>query len=308
MRQYRFYQLDVFTNRPFGGNPLAVFVDARGLTDNEMQSIAREMNLSETTFVLPPTDPKADVHLRIFTPARELPLAGHPVVGTHWLLAELGRYTLNAPVTRVMGQLSAGTLPVDISVEDGRVTRVTMTQVKPVFRASISPDQIGPLADALGLVPDELRVGTLLPQTVSTGVPQLMVPVKSIDAVGRIQAAGRRLAEVAHEVHAQLVYPFTFQTISRAAQVHARAFPIGMDVPEDAATGSAAGALGAYLVRHQAIPLAGSAVGFVIEQGLEMYRPSLLGVEVDGTPDAIQAVRVGGAAVTMIEGELRLPG
>lgn len=307
MRRYRFYQLDVFTTRPFGGNPLAVFVDGQGLTDNEMQSIAREMNLSETTFVLPPTDPTAEVRVRIFTPTYEMPLAGHPVVGTHWLLAELGRYTLREPMTRVMGQLGAGTLPVDISVEGGRVTQVTMTQVKPVFRASILSGQLSGLAEALGLVPDELRVGALLPQTVSTGVPQLMVPVKSLDAVGRIQVGIRRLTEIAHEVHAQLVYPFTFQTIAKAAQVHARAFPIGMDVSEDAATGSAAGSLGAYLVRHRAIPL-GHPTSFVIEQGLEMYRPSVISVEVDGTPDNIQAVRVGGTAVTMIEGELRLPG
>ncbi len=307
MRRYRFYQLDVFTTRPFGGNPLAVFVDAQGLTDNEMQSIAREMNLSETTFVLPPGDPKADVRVRIFTPTYEMPLAGHPVVGTHWLLAELGRYSLKSPTTRVMGQLGAGTLPVDISVEDGRVTQVTMTQAKPVFRASIQPSHLPTLAEALGLVTDELRVGNLLPQTVSTGVPQLMVPVKSLDALGRIQVGARRLVEIAHEAHAQLVYPFTFQTIATSAQVHARAFPVGMNVPEDAATGSAAGSLGAYLVRHRAIPL-GNPTGFVIEQGLEMHRPSVINVEVDGTPDHIQAVRVGGTAVTIIEGELRLPG
>src|SRR5690349_6203626 len=119
MRSYKFYQLDVFTTTPFGGNQLAVFVGAEGLSEAEMQAIAREMNLSETTFVLPPTDPKANVRVRIWTPAYELPLAGHPVVGTHWLLAELGWYTLTEPTTRIWGQLEAGTLPVDLSVDNG---------------------------------------------------------------------------------------------------------------------------------------------------------------------------------------------
>lgn len=305
MRHYKFYQLDVFTTEPLGGNPLAVFVDAEGLTDAEMQRIAREMNLSETTFVLPPTDPQADVRVRIFTPGYEMPLAGHPVVGTHWLLAELGRYPLTAPTTRVWGQLGVGTLPVDLSVEDGRVTRVTMTQARPQFLAAV--DNVGPLASALGLATDDLTVGSLKPQVVSTGVPQLMVPVASLAAVRRVSVDGAALLRLLETVNAQLAFLFTFETESPAAQVHTRSFFINQGMGEDPATGSATGGLGAYLVQHAAIPLSQPTTRFATEQGLEMGRPSTLYVEVDGAPGQVEVVRVGGTAVTVIEGELRLP-
>ena len=305
MRRYRFYQLDVFTAQPFGGNPLAVFVDAEGLSDAEMQSVAKEMNLSETTFVLPPTDPRADVRVRIFTPGFELPLAGHPVVGTHWLLGELGRYRLQEPTTRVWGQLGVGTLPVDLRVEGGRVTRVTMTQAKPQFMAEV--DDIGPLAAALGLTAADMTVPNLKPQVVSTGAVQLMAPVASLDAMQRIRVDTPALERVLDGLGTFLVMPFTFETVSSAAAVHTRGFPIHMGIPEDAATVSATGGLGAYLVQHGALPRDGALTRFVTEQGLEMGRPSTLYVEVEGTPGAVETVRVGGTALTLIEAELRLP-
>ncbi len=305
MRRYRFYQLDVFTTTPFGGNPLAVFVDAEGLSDAEMHAIAREMNLSETTFVLPPTDPQANVRVRIWTPGYELPLAGHPVVGTHWLLAELGHYALAEPTTRVWGQLGVGTLPVDLTIVEGNVTRVTMTQARPQFLAVV--EDVAPLAVALGLTPVDLAVGDLQPQVVSTGVPQLMIPVASRAAMERISLDQAALVAVMRGVGAQLAFPFTFETVSPDAAVHTRGFAPEMGIVEDAATGSATGALGAYLVHHRALPLGEPTTRFVTEQGLEMGRPSTLFVEVDGPPDGITAVRVGGTAVTLIEGELRLP-
>lgn len=304
MRRYRFYQLDVFTTQPFGGNPLAVFVDAEGLSDAEMQTIAKEMNLSETTFVLPPTDEQADVRVRIFTPGFELPLAGHPVVGTHWLLAELGRYRLSEPTTRVWGQLGVGTLPVDLSVEGGRVTRVTMTQAKPQFMAQV--DDVGPLAAALGLTTADLSVPNLKPQVVSTGAVQLMAPVASLDAMRRIRVDTQALETVLGSLETFLVMPFTFETLSSEAAVHTRAFPVGMGIAEDAATGSATGGLGAYLVQHGALPRNGMLTRFMTEQGLEMGRPSTLYVEVEGAPGAVETVRVGGTAVTIIEADLRL--
>lgn len=303
MRRYKFYQLDVFTTTPFGGNPLAVFIDGQGLSDAEMQSIALEMNLSETTFVLPPTDPKANVQVRIFTPAMELPLAGHPVVGTHWLLAELGRYALTAPTTRVWGQLKVGTLPVDLSVDQGRVTRVTMTQAKPQYFTRV--DDVGPLAAALGLSVADLTVGALKPQVVSTGVPQLMVPIASLDAMRRVRINSATLADLLKQLGTHLAFLFSFETESPDAQVHTRSFAPGLGVSEDPATGSASGGLGAYLVHYNAIRL-GQPTRFVIEQGIEMGRPSRLFVDVEGAPGAVETVRVGGTAVTLIEGELRL--
>jgi len=127
LRSLKFYQADVFTTQPFGGNPVAVFPDANGLSDDELQQIAREMNLSETVFVLPPSDPAAVVRLRIFTPTQEIPFAGHPVVGTMHVLAQLGFIATPEPVTRVVQECNIGFFPFDLHVRDGRVTRVVMT-------------------------------------------------------------------------------------------------------------------------------------------------------------------------------------
>ena len=149
MREYRFIQVDVFTDEPFGGNPLAVFPEAEGLTAAEMQKLAKEMNLSETTFVLPAESAEADFRVRIFTPGRELPFAGHPVVGTHWVLAHLGRVELCEPVTQVSFELGVGVLPADLHVADGRVERVVMTQSRPTFHAVL--EDIADLAAGLGL-------------------------------------------------------------------------------------------------------------------------------------------------------------
>ena len=149
MREYAFLQVDVFTDRPFGGNPLAVFPDATGLTDEEMQLLTREMNLSETTFVLPPEADGADFKVRIFTPAKEVPFAGHPVVGTHWVLAHLGRVVLEEPATCVRFELGVGVLPAELLVSAGLVQRVVMEQDRPTFHAVL--DDVTDLADGLGL-------------------------------------------------------------------------------------------------------------------------------------------------------------
>jgi trans-2,3-dihydro-3-hydroxyanthranilate isomerase len=149
VKEYRFFQVDVFTDRPFGGNPLAVFPEAQGLTVEEMQRLAREMNLSETTFVLPSQAEGADFKVRIFTPAAELPFAGHPVVGTHWVLAHLGWVDLVEPLTRVSFELGVGVLPADLHVASGRVERVVMTQDRPTFHAVVQ--EVTELAEGLGL-------------------------------------------------------------------------------------------------------------------------------------------------------------
>ncbi len=294
----------MFTDRPFGGNPLAVFPEAEGLSDAEMQAIAREMNLSETTFVLPPTDPKADVRVRIFTPAAELPFAGHPVLGTHFVLAQTGRYRLQAPVTRVWGQLGLGTLPVDLHVAGGEVTRVVMTQAQPQFLA-ILPN-VAPLADALGLAPQEIEDTGLPVQLVSTGLPQLMVPLRSLAAIRQIALNVADLNTICRQIGTDCVMVFTHETLFPANQVHTRMFAPLLGVLEDPATGSASGALGAYLVHHRAVPLGEPTTFITSEQGYEIERPSTLFIEVDREGEAITAVRVGGQVVTVIEGILRV--
>ncbi|MGD2179411.1 MAG: PhzF family phenazine biosynthesis protein [Anaerolineae bacterium] len=306
MREYRFVQVDVFTDTPFGGNPLAVFPEAEGLASEEMQRIAQEMNLSETTFVLPPQAPHADFKVRIFTPVRELPFAGHPVVGTHWVLAHLGRVRLREPVTRVALELGVGVLPGDLHVIDGQVGRVVMTQDRPTFHALL--EDVGDLASGLGL-PREAITDTGLPvQVVSTGVPQMMVPIRSLEEVRRLDAGELNvtaLNRACRAVGTECVMVFAFETEQPESTVHVRMFAPLLGVPEDPATGSANGALGAYLVRHAAVPLIDATVHVISEQGAELNRPSTLYVEVDHRDGEPTAVRVGGQVAPVIEGLMR---
>jgi trans-2,3-dihydro-3-hydroxyanthranilate isomerase len=306
VKEYRFFQVDVFTDRPFGGNPLAVFPEAQGLTVEEMQRLAREMNLSETTFVLPSQAEGADFKVRIFTPAAELPFAGHPVVGTHWVLAHLGWVDLVEPLTRVSFELGVGVLPADLHVASGRVERVVMTQDRPTFHAVVQ--EVTELAEGLGL-PVEAIIKTGWPvQVVSTGVPQMMVPIRSLEEVQALDASRLNVAALSRacrDVGTDCVMVFTLETERPEANVHVRMFAPLLGVPEDPATGSANGALGAYLVHHRAVPVMVPTTYLVSEQGAELDRPSTLYVEVDGQGDEIAAVRVGGQVVPVAEGVVR---
>jgi trans-2,3-dihydro-3-hydroxyanthranilate isomerase len=306
MKEYRFIQVDVFTDRPFGGNPLAVFPEAEGLTTEEMQRLAREMNLSETTFVLPPQVPEADFKVRIFTPVTELPFAGHPVVGTHWVLAYLGRVDLREPVTQVCFELGVGVLPADLHVASGRVGRVVMTQDRPTFHAVL--EDVTDLAAGLGLAPEAIAETGLPVQVVSTGVPQMMVPVRSLAEVQGLEASQLNIAalnQACRAVGTECVLVFTFETERPEATVHVRMFAPLLGVLEDPATGSANGALGAYLVHHRAVPVTEPTVHILSEQGAELGRPSTLYVEVDLTGEEVTAVQVGGQVVPVAEGVVR---
>jgi trans-2,3-dihydro-3-hydroxyanthranilate isomerase len=305
MKSYRFFQVDVFTDRPFGGNPLAVFPEAEGLTTEEMQRLAAEMNLSETTFVLPPHAPGADFRVRIFTPRKELPFAGHPVIGTHWVLAHLGRVRLHEPVTQVCFELGVGVLPADLHVRAGRVGQVMMTQDRPAYLAVLH--DLTDLADGLGLPPEAIAATKLPVQVVSTGLPQMMVPIRSLAEVQSLDAGRLNVAALdraCRAVGTDCVMVFTFETERPETAIHVRMFAPMLGVPEDPATGSANGGLGAYLVHHRAVPVDGPTVHLLSEQGAEIGRPSLLTIEVDTAGEDISAVRVGGQAVLMIEGTI----
>jgi trans-2,3-dihydro-3-hydroxyanthranilate isomerase len=312
MLQYRFYQVDVFTDQAFGGNPLAVFPDASGLTTAQMQDIAREMNLSETTFVLPPEHPDADFKVRIFTPAAELPFAGHPVVGTHWTLAHLGRVSLQAPVTTVRFELGVGVRAAALYIENGRVTRVVMDHQKPEFLAVASTDQVERLAQGLGLHPNAILDTGWPVQVVSSGIRQLFIPVR---ALAEVQALSPKQQDTAvmSQICAELdpatrcnecLMVLTLETTDPGVNVHTRLFAPGLGIGEDPATGSASGGLGGYLIEHGIIPATLPTTHLIAEQGIEMQRPSRISIEVDGGPGDVQMVRVGGGVVPLIEGEL----
>ncbi len=304
MPGYRFYQLDVFTTTALCGNPLAVFPEPEGLTDEQMQAIAREMNLSETTFVLP--SERATRRIRFFTPTAEIPIAGHPTIGTWWVLAAQRHLDLRPDgVERVMQETGRGVLPVDIHMANGCPRKVVMVQALPEFGETVA--DLTALGRALGGDSD-LVAGEPHPQVVSTALPQLMVPIRSLKALQALPTGGApQLTKLLKNLGSDCAMCYTSDTVWRDASVQCRMFAPGLGVSEDPATGSAAGALGSYLVRHGVIrPLDGVA-SIIVEQGLEIGRPSRINVDVAvGNGGEITEVRVGGAAVTVIEGEVRL--
>lgn len=309
MPQYRFLQLDVFTTRAFTGNPLAVFPEAEGLTAELMQQIALEMNLSETVFVLP-SEQGALKRLRIFTPGSELPMAGHPVVGTWNALAREGVVPLPAGGTgwtRIQQEIGIGVLPVDIEFKEGVPVRVVMTQGKFEIRGEVKEAAEGAeIARSLGLAPEDLDE-SLPVQIASTGVPMLLIPVKSLEALGRCRVNGSALSEVGARLGITEWYVFTRETFEGGDnRVHARLFAPAIGITEDPATGGAAGPLGAYLIHHSALDLGETdgAFRFIIEQGDFMKRPSRISVEIKGERGRIEQVRVGGSSVVVAKAEL----
>lgn len=305
MPDHRFVQIDVFTRTPLSGNALAVFPDAAGLAAATMQALAREMNLSETTFVTPSA--VATQRVRFFTPTAEIPLAGHPTIGTWWALAELGMVDLpKIGAVRVTQETGAGVLPVDLELAGGRPTRVVMTQRLPEFGDPVR--EIATLGKALGGDGRTVRRRPP-PQIVSTALPQLMVPIASLEVLRNLPSggSGMALAKLLRTYGTDCAMCYTLETVSPEATVHSRMFAPGLGVPEDPATGSAAGALGAFLVRHNALRPRDGVARAVIEQGIEIGRPSSIEVEIAvGNGDEITEVRVGGQAVTVITGEVRI--
>ena len=302
MRTFRYLQLDVFTDRQFGGNQLAVFPDATGMAPEEMQAIAREMNFSESTFVLSSTEASALRRVRIFTPATELPFAGHPVIGTTWALAHEG-VIREADAMPVILQLGVGNLPVELLFEERAASFVWMHQPIPSFSAWAGEQTA--LAAALGV--DSADLDDTLPiELGSAGVPFIYLPLRSTSALAKARPSPD-LLKVLGDSSAHLgIYLFVFQR-EDGPSVRSRMFAPGMGVSEDAATGSAAGPLGAYLLRHGSLRLdAGGDARLRIAQGIEMGRASYITVNVTSHEGSVTDVRVGGEAVVVASGEFYL--
>lgn len=303
-RRIQFYKADVFADEAFGGNPVAVIPDAQGLADREFQQIAREMNLSETVFVVPPTDPAAIVKLRIFTPTQEIPFAGHPVIGTFFVLSLLNRFPLQEPVTRFIFECNIGLFPVELGVFNGSVEQVIMSQPEPQFFETVDNLQdLYEISRALGLNKTNI-VDTHLPiEIVSTGLPVLIVPIRTLTAVKSIQVDLTGTMEVCDRLGVNGMMVFTPITVEDWAHVHTRMFAAPIGIIEDPATGSASGALGAYLVKNGVVDV-GPTTEIMMEQGYEIDRPSRILVQVFSDDDKIQEIKVGGQAVMVAEGKL----
>lgn len=293
MRRLPYLWLDVFAAGPFSGNPLCVILDATALTDAEMQAIARETNLSETTFVLPATAEGATYRNRIFTPGGELDFAGHPTLGTAAAVAVGGR----ASGERLVQETRFGLTPIELVGWPERLDRVVMEAPAPAVVAEPDPADV---ARALNLTPEQVTPNGLRPQAVRAGVTHLVIPVGSPEALAAIQPNTAALLELSR-AHAVIgAYPFALLPAGGEAHARARLFAPLYGIPEDAATGSAAAPLGHYLHSHGLMP--GGTNAFCYEQGIEIGRPSRLWVEVTR-----EKIRVGGEVVVMGAGEFRLP-
>jgi trans-2,3-dihydro-3-hydroxyanthranilate isomerase len=286
-----FIQLDVFSAHPLEGNPLAVFPDATGLSDGEMQAIAREMNLSETTFIFPRdavTERERGIRVRIFTVQEELPFAGHPTLGTAFALrGETG-------ANEIKLDLNVGTIPVRFEDVPGLPVFGEMTQADPVFGEVHDRRKI---AEVTGIPLEDIDPEFPI-QTVSTGVPFTVLPLRSLEAMSRLAINQQRSSEYLSALGGKFFFCVTRQTVDPDARLHARMlFYNG----EDPATGSASGCAAAWMVRHG---VAQSDKRVLIEQGVEMKRPSRIFVRASRRNDSVVNVRVGGNVVEVLRGEI----
>src|SRR3972149_3822061 len=302
-RFFDFWRVDVFTDTPLTGNPLAVFPRATGLSDAEMAGIAREMNLSETTFVLPSRTPSAHYRNRIFTPGGEIPFAGHPSLGPAYVAAMERVVPLREGVQTVRQELQVGVLPLDLHVRGGVIERVVMTQATPRVGRPIK--DIRPITRALGVRDRDLTATKLLPRVVSTGAPSLQIPLRSLDVVRTLSPDPRALQKVLSRVHRDAgAYVFTFET-EGDTDLHARGFFPRRGFVEVPAAGGAGGACGASLAAVGRLP---EKEWFSIEQGIEMNHPSRIEVSVTVERRRPVKVRVGGNVIPGVRGTLTLPG
>jgi trans-2,3-dihydro-3-hydroxyanthranilate isomerase len=296
-----FYIADVFTEEMFGGNQLAVFPAAASLETRTMQSIARELNLSETVFVFPPDDPAHTHKLRIFTPGAELPFAGHPTVGTAFVLSSIGEVKLDGSSTSIVFEEGVGPVPVTIEAEGGRPTYCGFTTASlPEFGPPAPP--VEEIAAVLSLRADEIRTDGLGPRAASCGVPYLFVPLRDADALRRARTDFGVWGRSFSSWWAPQLYPFVEQREREGPDIRGRMFAPGLGIPEDPATGSAAAALAGYLSAAQ--PRRSGTLRWTVDQGIEMGRPSRMHVECDRAGGRPVAVRVGGRSVLVAEARL----
>jgi len=285
-----FYILDVFARERFAGNQLAVFRNAGGLSGGEMQRIAKEMNFSETTFILSDEEKDGGYDVRIFTPAAELPFAGHPTLGTAYLINR----EIAGGRKKIVLNLKAGRIPV--TFEEGGLT--WMRQNEPVFGATLSPEEIAPV---LGLAPEEIDERYPV-EEVSTGLPFIIIPLKTLESIKRACTVPDLLFDMVRDLEAKQVLVFSRETEEEGARLKVRVFADYLGVKEDPATGSANGCLAGYLVRHRY--LGTREIDIAVEQGREVGRPSMLHLRAREAEGGRIQVDVGGNVILVARGEL----
>ncbi|MGQ9869856.1 PhzF family phenazine biosynthesis protein [Leptodesmis sp.] len=287
-----FWIVDVFAETKYAGNQLAVFTQASNLSTEQMQQIAKEVNFSETAFILSPELREGGYDIRIFTPAKELPFAGHPTLGTAFVLQQA---ILQQPVEQVILNLRVGPIPVTLTYQNQVPEVLWMRQNPPEFGSVLSAEAIAPV---LSLDPDDIDPRFPI-QEVSTGVPFIIVPLKTLAALQRIKVNSEELARVVEPLQAKEIFVFCPETRDRANQFSVRMFAPRLGIAEDPATGSANGCFAGYLMQHAY--LGDGPVNVQVEQGYEMGRPSLLRLQAEKQAGAI-ALSVGGKVIPVARG------
>lgn len=294
MKKRVFYLLDVFAESRYTGNQLAVFRDAGGLSDEEMLQIAKEMNYSETTFITPKKKGNGGYDVRIFTPAEEVPFAGHPTLGTAFVI---NQEIDSGSEEIILLNLKVGQIPVSLHYSEGKVDFLQMKQNPPVFHSILDKNLI---ARALNLSPVDIDPGFPV-QEVSTGLPFIIAPLISLDAVKRAMINKDFFFEIVKKTEAKAVLLFCPDTYEADNDLNARVFVDYYGIPEDPATGSANGCLAGYLVKHRYF--GSDSINIHVEQGYEIGRPSRLSLKAESHKDRID-VLVGGQAIMIAKGRL----
>lgn len=294
------YQVDAFSDVPFGGNPAGVVLDAIGLNHIQMLKIAREMNLSETAFIFPLNNNVADYEVRFFTPTQEVDLCGHATIASFFALASKSMITGRDTVKIVKQKTKAGILPVELYFKDSKIHSVMMTQAKPKFLFNV--ENICELADIMGLNAGDIGIDGyfLIPQAVSTGLTDIMLPVKSLSALKAINPNYDKLAQYSNKLNIIGVHAFTLETEEESSTLACRNFGPAAGIDEEAATGTSNGALGAYLVKNDVLKFENN-LTIICEQGYYMQRPSKIIVKLEGCKDDL-TVKVGGSAIIVSSG------
>jgi trans-2,3-dihydro-3-hydroxyanthranilate isomerase len=294
MAKYQFYIVDVFAEEKYAGNQLAIVRDAVGISDSQMLQITKEMNYSETTFILSDQPREGGYDVRIFTPAAEVPFAGHPTLGTAFVIQ---REIMKEPAETVILNLKVGQIPVSFSHSDGRPDVLWMRQIEPVFGRTIVYTDI---SEVLSLDGGDIEERFPI-EEVSTGMFFVIVPLKTLDAVKRAKVATDKYFQLIENLQAKAILVFCPQTYNHDNDLNVRVFCDFVGIPEDPATGSGNGCLAAYLVKHRYF--AKDQIDIRVEQGYEISRPSLLYLRAENTQGKID-VSVGGRVVMIAKGQL----
>lgn len=305
--QYAFYTVDVFTDQIFGGNPLAVFPEAEGLTDAQMQRIATEFHYSETAFVFPPKTATGHYRLRIFTPYKEVSFAGHPTIGAAYLLSAIGKHPLADPKTYIIFEEGVGLVRVALYSQNGHPYQAAL-KVSQLPKQGPEPLSNHIIADILSLKSTNIRDDQYFVQSFSCGIPFLIVPVTNSEVLAKVKVRYDLWDKFLSHHWASSIFLVTWDFPQTnpigTIDIHARMFAPGLGIAEDPATGSAAAALGGYL--SDRLEPTGT-WNWKVEQGLEMGRPSLLELRVSKTRGAITAVEVAGSSIIVSQGVMEVP-